>query len=346
MELVSRFIIKQINFDTLAILLSLMLVVAGFTKLGYIDLLAEKIIDKARNRRSLFLMLVFACFFSSMLVTNDVALIIMVPFAVGVLTRSGNTDSLIDVVVLQTVAANLGSMATPIGNPQNVYLFRFYGMSISQFFGAVLPYAAAAFILLFAVIFLKKGGDKSVELVSENYTEFHMNPLMTFVYAVCLIICILAVLGILNVFIVLGIVIAVILISDAKLIRRADYGLLIKFIILFILVGNLADIPFIKDNLSKLTVGREFLCGVAFSQVLSNVPAAIMLSRFTGNGTVLLEGVNAGGLGTLIASMASMISLEYYGKTVNADKKKYVIKFTACNVLFLAVMALVRLAKA
>ncbi|MBQ8281201.1 MAG: citrate transporter [Lachnospiraceae bacterium] len=343
MDILKKYIFEQINFETLAILFSLMLVVAGFTKLGYIDMLAEKIIDNAKNRRSLILLMVMACFFISMLVTNDVALILMVPFAIGVLSKSGKSDCLIFVVVMQTIAANLGSMLTPIGNPQNVYLYQYYEMNLQQFFGAVFPYALASFVLIFIIVIVQKGGSETVEISDGEKTDFVFKPLKTTVYTVCLVLCVLSVLNVVNIFITLAVVTILVLACDYKLIKEVNYGLLVKFIFLFILVGNLAGIPVIKDNLSSITQGNEFACGVIFSQFLSNVPAAIMLSRFTVNGTALLEGVNVGGLGTLIASMASMISYEFYGKVTGADRKKYVKYFTIYNVIFLIVMLLVRL---
>lgn len=368
MGILNRYIFGQIDFETLGILFSLMLVVAGFTKLGYIDILAEKMINKAKNRRMLMLLLVYACFFLSMLVTNDVALIIMVPFAIGVLVKSGNRDKLIFVVVIQTIAANLGSMLTPIGNPQNVYLYQFYEMNLSRFFGAVLPYALASFVLILIVVLLQKGGEEVVEISepgksaksdklsksaksdesdktygSGDNQGFVFKPVKTLVYSICLVLCVLSVLNVLEIYLTLIIVTIAVLVSDYRLIKKVDYGLLIKFVFLFVLVGNLAEIPVVNKAVGKLATGNEFICGVVFSQFLSNVPAAIMLSRFTDNGVVLLQGVNVGGLGTLIASMASMIAYEYYGKCEGADKKKYFIFFTAYNLIFLAIMLIISL---
>ncbi len=343
MEILNRFIFNQIDFGTLAILFSLMLVVAGFKSLGYIDMIADKLIEKANNVRMLVFLLVYVCFFLSMLVTNDVALIIMVPFAIGVLAKSGNADKMIYTVVLQTIAANLGSMLTPIGNPQNVYLYQFYDMNPAQFFGAVLPYAAASFLLLLVFIIICKEGSRKVEIKESDYIpEFVFSPIKTCVYVICLVLCILSVLDVLDIIITFLIVTAMVVVCDYKLIKKVDYGLLIKFIFLFVLVGNLAEIPAIKEAVGRLATGNEFICGVVFSQFLSNVPAAIMLSRFTNNGIALLQGVNVGGLGTLIASMASMISYEYYGKSEGADKKKYFICFTAYNMIFLAFMLVLR----
>lgn len=342
MEILNRFIFNQIDFGTLAILFSLMLVVAGFKSLGYIDMLADKLIEKANNVRMLVLLLVYVCFFLSMLVTNDVALIIMVPFAIGVLAKSGNKDKMIYTVVLQTIAANLGSMLTPIGNPQNVYLYQFYEMKPAQFFGAVMPYALASFFLLLVFVMITKEGRKPVEIKESDYVpEFAFSPVKTIVYVICLVLCILSVLDVLDIIITFFIVTAMVSVCDYKLIKKVDYGLLIKFFFLFVLVGNLAEIPAIKEAVGKLATGNEFVCSVVFSQFLSNVPAAIMLSRFTENGVALLQGVNVGGLGTLIASMASMISYEYYGKAEGADKKKYVVSFTAYNLIFLAIMLII-----
>lgn len=155
--------------------------------------------------------------------------------------------------------------------------------------------------------------------------------------------CLLNVLGVISCEATVAATVVGIGLSNYRLFKRVDYGLLVKFLILFVLVGNLADIPWISNCLSNVVSGNEFITGVGMSQCLSNVPTAIMLSGFTENGMELLQGVNVGGLGTLIASMASMISFEYYGKAVGADKKRYVVWFSLYNIGFLIVMLFVKM---
>lgn len=340
MELIQRYIIGQIDFGTLAILFCLMGVVAGFNELGYIDWLAKKLADSAGSVKMLFLALVLACYFISMLVTNDVALIIMVPFTIQMLHNLGQNAKLIKIVVLETIAANLGSMLTPIGNPQNVYLYQYYQMNLGEFFETILPYALLSLFLLVLVILFDKGSaGVPVEMTVSGHTyEVKGKVVKTIVYSVLLVLSILTVLGLVSHLVTFLVVVIAMLCCNYHLFRQINYSLLFKFCILFLLVGNVADIGWISQNLQNIVEGNEFVCGVFLSQFLSNVPTAIMLSKFTNAGAVLLLGVNVGGLGTLIASMASMISLEYYKKTTGADTGKYVRVFTSYNMVFLIIL--------
>lgn len=345
MNLINQYILSHIDFGTLSILFCLMAVVAGFTELGYMDAMARGLVKRAKNQGMLLLSLTMATFFVSMFVTNDVALIVMVPFTLQILRSIGCNYKLIKVVVIETIAANLGSMLTPIGNPQNVYLFQAYKMSPGEFFGAVWYLALTSAILLVAIILLDR--DRKIEVIlNKEYLEKsealqRNKALFTIIYAVLFVICFLTVLNVLPYYWSLGITVIGISVTNYRLFRQVDYGLLIKFVVLFILVGNLANIPVISRNLDKFVAGNEFFAGIGLSQCLSNVPTAIMLSGFTTDGISLLQGVNVGGLGTLIASMASMISMEAYGKAKGANKKKYVLQFTAYNLLFLGVLLIV-----
>lgn len=342
MEFIQRYIIGQIDFGTLAILFCLMGVVAGFNELGYIDWLAKKLADSAKSVKMLFMALVLVCFFISMLVTNDVALIIMVPFTIQMLHNLGQKKKLIKLIVLETIAANLGSMLTPIGNPQNVYLYQYYQMNLAEFFKAILPYALLSLLLLVIVILLDKGSaGVPVEMdIEEREVVVKGKVIKTVIYSVLLVLSILTVLGVVNHLLTFWVVVVAMACCNYRLFRQINYSLLFKFCILFLLVGNVADIEWISSNLQNIVSGNEFFCGILLSQFLSNVPTALMLSQFTEAGTILMLGVNVGGLGTLIASMASMISLEYYKKTIEADTKKYVISFSGYNIIFLIILVI------
>lgn len=340
MEFLQRYVIEQIDFGTLAVLFCLMGVVAGFNELGYIDLLSQRLVACARSAKMLFVTLVLLCFFISMLVTNDVALIIMVPFTIQMLHNLEQHKKLIKVVVLETIAANLGSMLTPIGNPQNVYLYQYYQMHPAQFFGTIAPYALLSLItLLFVLGFDRGSSEVQVNMKrQQSRQDVKGKGIKTVVYSFLLVLSLLTVLGLaghLFTFLVVAVVLAC---CNYRLFYQINYSLLFKFCILFLFVGNMADVEWISRKLQHIVSGNEFLCGVLLSQLLSNVPTALMLSRFTKAGTLLLQGVNVGGLGTLIASMASMISLEYYKKTAGADMKKYVKSFTGYNILFLIIL--------
>lgn len=349
MEYINRFILSKVHLNTLCILFCLMAVIAGFEKLGYLEKLAHFITQKAGNRRKLSLMLVMLCFFSSMLVTNDVALILFVPFTLS-LYMNCSGEAVIFLLVMETIAANLGSMVTPIGNPQNLFLYQHYGMDILTFVKTIGPYSLLSFILLYIFVrfYKAKSSDflPASELLDGKPVALSLpcddSPKVfrakTMAYSVLFILSLLSVFSIVPYYITFFIVLAVIGISDRKIFGRINFGLLQKFVILFLIIGNISEIPAIYNLLSRIINGRELLCGIVFSQVMSNVPTAVMLSSFTSNGSQLMLGVDIGGLGTLIASMASVITYEFYGKLQTADKKKYMLIFTLWNLIFLVLM--------
>ncbi len=324
--------IDYIDFRTLALLLCLMAVMAGLNGLGVFRLLASKLLSLATTTRSLTLWLCMLCFFSSMIITNDVALITFVPFSIVALKLSGQKKVLIPLITLETVAANLGSMLTPVGNPQNLYLFSAFNMTIGDFFITVLPYAALSLVLLVVSAFFIK---KEKLSVTANEKSKKINYKFCAVYAVLFAISILTVFRVIPYGITLAVSVGAILVFDRKALAKADYSLLLTFIFLFIFIGNLKNIAPVSDFLSKTVKGNEVAVGIAASQIFSNVPAAILLSGFTDNIKELLVGVNLGGLGTLIASMASLISFKLVAKE-KVSTGKYILVFTAVNVVFLA----------
>ena len=282
--------------------------------------------------------LIFMCFFGSMLITNDVALITFVPFAMLILKNCKREDLMIPVIVLQTIAANLGSMSTPIGNPQNLYLYGITSMSLSEFVGTMIPYTLVAAILLALCIFFLPGKEKEIA-VSKDFAvlkEFG-SRIQIIIYMVLFAVALLSVLRVLPWYVMAGIVFIVVLGMDYKILFRADYMLLLTFIGFFIFTGNMARIDAVKDLLKTLTQGREFMVSVIASQFVSNVPATLMLSGFTGDFKELLIGVNAGGLGTLIASMASLISFKFFTREYKNKQGAYILVFTLLNIAFLAV---------
>ncbi len=324
--------IEYIDFRTLSLLLCLMAVMSGLNSLGVFRLLASKLLTLVSTTRSLSLWLCLLCFFSSMIITNDVALITFVPFSVVALKISDKTKLLIPLITLETVAANLGSMLTPVGNPQNLYLFSAFGMSISEFFKTIFPYAALSLALtVIATFFIKK---ESISFTPDGEGS-SLNYIRCSVYAVLFILSLLTVFRIIPFEITLAVSIAVIIIFDRKSLAKVDYSLLLTFIFLFIFIGNLKNIAPVSNFLSQIVSGNEVAAGIISSQIFSNVPAAILLSGFTANIPDLLIGVNLGGLGTLIASMASLISFKLVAKE-NVSAGKYLTVFTAVNIVFLA----------
>lgn len=321
-----------VDFRTLALLFSLMAVMAGLNRLGLFRWLAAALLGRVSTVRGLGLTLCLLCFFSAMAVTNDVALITFVPFSVVALRFGGKLDKLIPLITLETVAANLGSMLTPVGNPQNLYLFSAYEMEMGAFFRAVLPYGALSLVLVVLAALLL-GGERLAAV-----QEIDPEPLdrkRCLVYGALFVLALCTVFRLVPYGITLAVTIAVVAVVDRRCFNHVDYSLLLTFVFLFVFIGNLGRIGPVSSFLERVVTGREVMAGVLASQVFSNVPAAILLSGFTQNASDLLVGVNLGGLGTLIASMASLISYKFVAKG-NVSGGKYILVFTVVNILFLA----------
>ena len=288
--------------------------------------------------------LVFMCFIGSMLITNDVALITFVPFAIMILHNCDMEDMMIPVVVLQTIAANLGSMLTPIGNPQNLYLYGLTGMGIFEFILILLPYSLLSAILLIICIVVisfknKTSSPKKQTLITSKFGS----KIQIIIYGGLFLVALLTVMRIIPWEVFAVMVFIVVLGMDYKILLRADYILLLTFIGFFIFTGNMGRINIVSEFIAKIIDGKEFIIAIILSQFISNVPATLMLSGFTTNYKELLLGVNAGGLGTLIASMASLISFKAYTKEYKENSVKYVLIFTGLNIFFLIMLVVLKL---
>lgn len=324
-----------VNYSVLTILFCLMAVVAGFQKIGLFEAMSSLILSKTNNPRTIGIILVIICFFASMLVTNDVALITFVPFTIGIL--GGDEDNLIFIIVMETIAANLGSIMTPIGNPQNLFLYSYYGLNILEFLKIMAPLGILSFALIFAIMLLRK----KKNLKMNNYQKHISIDIKQFLkYSVLFIICILTVLHIIDYIVCLAIVIIVLFTSDRKIFGKIDYMLLLTFICFFIFVGNMSSMEEIRHSVSEILTDREIFVSAIISQGISNVPAAIMLAPFTGKAGKLLLGVNIGGLGTIIASMASLISYKFYAVRKNARRGRYLAVFSLHNFALLILLLL------
>lgn len=323
-----------IDWDTLALLFSLMAVMKGFQRAGLFDYLANKLLKRANTSKKLMAVLVFAPFFLSMVVTNDVSLITFVPFALIVLKSAGLQRLILPTVVLQTLAANLGSMLTPIGNPQNLYLYNASGMSFGELVLTMLPYVALSGIgLLVAVLLFKSSPVGEVEVQSQLKGAFALS--WPAVFFVC------ALLGLFDVIPTIAVAAAVLLfllVADRKTLAKIDYSLLGTFVALFIFIGNMGNIQAFRTFLSSVIEGNEVIVAVLASQVISNVPAALLLSGFSAEWPALVVGCNIGGLGTLIASMASLISYKSIARECPERRGAYIVQFTIFNIIFLAAL--------
>ena len=332
------------DYRTIALLFCLMIIVAGFQSLGIFGMLGRFLITRAGSIRGLSIVMILLCFFSSMVITNDVTLITFVPFTILVLRMSGRVERVLKLVVLETIAANLGSMATPIGNPQNLYLYSISDLTAGEFMQAVLPYAGLSLILLVIVVFVGKDEpllDVSVKDESGKRAEKKAGRVLgqAVPLLILLILCLLVVFRILPYQPVLICVILVILVINRKLYLSVDYFLLLTFLCFFVFIGNMKRIPQVSELLVSVVQGRELLIGILTSQIISNVPAAILLAGFSSDFSALLTGVNLGGLGTLIASLASLISFKFFAKEYPDKKGAFLKEFTIWNLLFLLVLA-------
>ena len=292
--------IDYINWDTIILLFVIMLIVEILKNLAIFEILVRKLLAKISNTRELVFILVFTCFFSSIFITNDVSLIIFVPFSILAFKKVGRIDLIILTVSLQTIAANVGCMVLPIGAPHNIVMYTVSHIPFESFLMLLLPYILASLIFLIIVLFFVPA-DK-ISLPKFNKVEFDGNNFFKRVF--------------------LGI----------------DYYLLLTFIALFILIGNLESIPFFNLLFKSCIVGNEVLWGILSSQVISNVPAAMLLSGFSTNYESIIVGINIGGFGTLIASMANLISFKILVREFDSFKSRYLVVFTALNIVLMIIL--------
>lgn len=292
--------LNYINWETIALLFAIMLIVEILKNLAIFEILVRKLLVKIANARQLVLILVFICFFSSIFITNDVSLIIFVPFSILALKKIGRSDLIIFTVSLQTISANVGCMVLPIGAPHNIVMYTVSNMPFESFFLLLLPYIIVSLIFLALLLFFVSRDPITLPELSKldiDRKDFFKR-------------------------IFLGV----------------DYYLLLTFIALFILIGNLENIPFFNSFFTRSIVGNEVLWGVAASQVISNVPAAMLLSGFSSNYEAIIVGINIGGFGTLIASMANLISFKILVRECDEFKIRYLGIFTLLNVILLIIL--------
>lgn len=325
-----------INYAVLIQLFALMAAVAGLRSINVFEVLTSFMLRSAGTVRRLGQIFIIICFFTSMVVTNDVALLTFVPLTLLCMSKADEKD-LILAIVLETAAANMGSMMTPVGNPQNLFIYAEYGLTAEQFVKTTAPYGILSLVLLQLMTFLLS--NKECTVPNEKPPAVDMRLMA--VYAAMFIVALLSVFKVIPPVICLIITAAAMFIADRKLFLKVDYALLATFVCFFVFVGNIARIEAVGEFFGKIMDGREVIVSVILSQVISNVPAAVMLSGFTDKGNLLLLGVDLGGLGTIIASLASLISFQFYRKSENAKAGKYILVFSAVNFAMLAVMLIV-----
>lgn len=335
---------EYIDYSVLAILFSLMVVMEGLRIAGVFDTIARFMLSKADKLRKLAFIMVFLCFFSAMFITNDVALITFVPFTLLMLSMAGLNEQAIIIVVLETIAANLGSMLTPVGNPQNLYLYTISGMNIGEFLAVTFPITlVSGLLLLVCCLFLKK---KPVSLAQDEQTESKKASLgtqqsapakksaKTLFFYLLFVMALLSVLRVVPVWIPCLIALLGTLLIQPKVLLKVDYCLLLTFVCFFVFIGNIGRVETVRMWLESLLAGRELIISFLASQVISNVPAAVLLADFTTEYGELIRGVNIGGMGTLIASLASVISYKFFSQQMPQKKGKYFAYFTLFNIVF------------
>ena len=323
--------LSYIDFKVLILLFNLMVVVAAFKELKVLDSIAIGLLKKCNTYTSISLALVFITFISSMIVTNDVALITFVPLSI-VIARKANINVL-KIVVFQTLAANLGSSFTPMGNPQNLFIYSFYNLSPIDFFKITLPIVILAVLFLVLLVFKDKKMNLSLDLEDVKID----NKKDVYLFGGLFLIILLSVFHVIDYKVTFLITVIMVLILNKKLFSQVDYSLLITFIGFFIFVGNISTMDVVKNFMEGILNSPKstFLASVLSSQVISNVPATMLLSGFTDHFKELLLGVNIGGMGTLIASLASVISYKIYASEFGNDN--YMKSFTFYNILGLVI---------
>lgn len=332
---------EAIDWRVLSLLFCLMAVVSAFRKYNVLDVIAVSLLRKCRNTRSLYLTLISLVFFISMTVTNDVALLTFVPLTLILCSRAGIPSALL--IIFETIAANLGSCVTPMGNPQNLFLYSLYNMSAGTFFSHTLLIGIPSFILLAVCIFVvtnkKEGGQNNITIDHISL----QNPVKIGITTAVLIMILCSVFRIFDYTISLGITVVFLLIFERSIITKIDYSLLLTFVGFFIFTNNLAQVEVISSFLERMleTSFSVYVSGISISQIISNVPASLLLSGFTSQAESLLLGVNVGGLGSLIASLASVISYKLYNASQEKQekgKRSYLSVFTFWNAVFIIVL--------
>ncbi|MBS7240839.1 MAG: citrate transporter [Treponema sp.] len=340
----SKEYLSYIDFNTLFLLFCLMAVMASFKKLGAFENCSKFLLGKFKSTAGILSVLVFMPFFFSMVITNDVALIVFVPLAIITLKMCGLEKLVLFTVVLQTLAANLGSMSLPMGNPQNLYLYSKSGINLPEFVSVMIPYTTASFIfLLISVVLVNL---KTNDGIKTQTAEFHQaeetnnagSKKMWIVSTVNFVLCLLCVGKLIPATILFPVILITYLVSDRKILSAVDYSLLLTFVGFFIFTGNIKNMESARAVIANALTGHEVGFSIAASQVISNVPAALLLSCFTDNFKALLIGTNLGGLGTLIASMASLISFKQIARNYHDKRGRYFIQFTVMNLVFLALL--------
>ena len=328
--------LSYFDWSTLACLFLTLAVICALRNIKFFTIVARKLVLLTGNLRSLFFTLVIITFIGSMIIANDMALITFLPLGYFGLSVAKCEKQIPYLFVLQNISANLGGMLTPFGNPQNLYLYSYFKISTAEFCGIMLaPFLLAVALLCICCLFVKP---KKL-VIKEKFPE-KLRIKRTMLYAALFLFSILIVFRVIPFWVGLILVPAVLLLVDREALYMVDYPLLGTFFFFFIFAGNLSRMDIVNNLLSNLLQKDTLLVSTLACQGISNVPTAILLSRFTTNYKALLMGVNIGGTGTLIASLASLIPFSEHRILYPGHTKKYLVIFTVLNLFFLIVMTM------
>ncbi|MBQ8725771.1 MAG: citrate transporter [Clostridia bacterium] len=336
---ISKEYLDYFDFKTLACLYCVLAVVCALKNVRFFYKLAQSIVSVFKNLKICVLALVYVTFIGSMLIANDMALLTFLPLGYVVLNTTGKKDYMAFTFIMQNIAANLGGMLTPFGNPQNLYIFNRFTIPPLEFMGImIVPFLISiALITLCVLVFIK------AEPLEVSEEKIDLPPLKTAVYLALFALAIIIVFNVIPYWIGIIVITLVLLILDRKALVKVDYPLLLTFVFFFVFAGNMAKIEPVKNFLSYLLDKNTLLVSILSCQVISNVPTSILLSQFTNNYKALLLGVNIGGVGTLISSLASLITLREFLKRSPEKSGNYLLLFSVINFAFLGVLTLIAL---
>ena len=323
------------DFKTLTCLFCVLAVVCALRNIRFFTVLATKIVKLFKNTRACILALVYITFLGSMLIANDMALLTFLPLGYFVLSSTGKQKYMAVTFIMQNISANLGGMLTPFGNPQNLYLYSKFAIPTGEFMLTMLPpFCLSVFLITICCLFVKK---EPLTIQDEQIT---LPPVRTAIYGLLFTLSIVIVFRVIPFIVGLIVIPIALLIMDRNALKKVDYPLLLTFVMFFIFSGNMSRIQAVKSLFESLLSKNTLLVSTLSCQVISNVPSAILLSQFTTNWRALLVGVNIGGVGTLISSLASLITFREYAKANNGKTGKYILLFSAFNFAFLGVLTI------
>lgn len=324
------------DLNTLSCLFATLAVICALKNIRFFSILAEKIVALTGNLRASAIAIVYITFIGSMLIANDMALLTFLPLGYFVLHRTDNEKHMAKLFVLQNIAANLGGMVTPFGNPQNLYLYSYFNIPTGEFMKIMFPPFALAVTMITLCCFLFP----KTKLHLSSFDHKRLSVKRTAYYLALFAVSIIIVFRVIPYYIGLPIVFFGILFSDVTALKKVDYALLFTFVFFFIFAGNMARIDAVNDLLSYLLSKNTLIFSVISCQFISNVPSAVLLSHFTTDYRSLLMGVNIGGTGTLIASLASLITFKNYVSFNPGSAGRFIKVFTIFNFAFLVILTI------